>query len=74
MDLALVELGASYRLEPQSILGLLWLQTHFEPQAWERLCSGSVRLIAASRVSLCADAVAAGLEVSCFQAPRPIAG
>ena len=73
-DLALIELGPSFRLEPKSLLGLLWLQTHFESQSWDLICSGQARLSAGTRVALCSDAAAAGLQVSCLAAPKPVAG
>jgi len=74
MDLALVDMGRSYRLQAQSVLGLLWLQTHFAPESWDLLCSGRVRLNGTSRQSLCTDAMAAGLRVSCLELPRPVVG
>jgi hypothetical protein len=64
MDLALAGTGTTYRLLPRSVLGVLWLQTHFETSTWPLLCSGSVRLTASSTDQLCRDAEAAGLRVS----------
>ena len=72
-DLALLELKGSYLLQPRSIVGLLWLQTHFEPQSWDLICSGNVRLSAATRPELCADAQRAGLQLSCLAAPSSVA-
>jgi len=72
-DLALLELEGFYLMQPRSIVGLLWLQTHFEPQSWDLICSGNVRLSAATRSALCADAQRAGLQLSCLAAPRPAA-
>ena len=72
VDLILVECGASYLLEPRSILGMLWLQTHFEPDSWDLICAGKVRLSATTRESLCCDATAAGLRISCLAAPRQL--
>ena len=60
-DITLTPLGDSYRLNPETVHGLLWLQTHFEPETWDLVCEGRVRLSAASIGSLCADARAAGL-------------
>jgi hypothetical protein len=73
-DLALVELGSSYLMQPRSIVGLLWLQTHFEPQSWDLICSGKVRLSSDTRATLCADAAAAGLNLSCLAEPGPVVG
>ena len=63
MDLAMAGVGSSYRLLPTSVLGLAWLQTHFETNTWELICSGAVRLQAACVEELCRDASQAGLAV-----------
>ena len=55
MDLAMAGVGSSYRLVPMSVLGLAWLQTHFETNTWELICSGAVRLQAACVEELCRD-------------------
>ena len=62
-DLSLLAQGDSYQLMPQSVLGMLWLQTHFETSTWDLICAGAVRLKAASCDSLCRDASSAGLNV-----------
>jgi hypothetical protein len=31
LDLLLIEMGESFLVQPRSIVGVLWLQTHFEP-------------------------------------------
>lgn len=69
MDLVLLELDSAFLLQPRSVLGLLWLQTHFEPSAWDRIAAGSLRLSAVTRQELCRDALAAGLQLSCLAAP-----
>jgi len=69
VDLTLVDCGSSHLLQPCSILGLLWLQTHFEPDSWDLICAGKVRLSSATRESLCRDARAAGLQTSFLAAP-----
>lgn len=33
MDLLVERLGHSARLRPHSVLGMVWLQSHFEPSA-----------------------------------------
>ncbi len=63
MDLAMAGVGSAYRLVPTSVLGLAWLQTHFETNTWELICSGAVRLQAACVEELCRDANQAGLGV-----------
>ena len=64
MDLSLTPLGDSYRLLACSVQGMLWLQTHFEATTWDLICTGKVRLNAATMGGLCSDACAAGLVVS----------
>jgi hypothetical protein len=49
---------------PCSVLGLLWLQTHFERRHWEPLAAGHVSVDAMSCQKLCCDAQAAGLRIS----------
>ncbi len=63
MDLTLTAAASGYRVLPESALGLLWLQTHFEPETWDLVCEGRVQLSAASIGHLCADARAAGLAL-----------
>ena len=64
MDITLTGLGDTYTLMPRSVLGMLWLQTHFETSTWDLICSGSVRLRAESCERLCSDAQLAGLMVA----------
>jgi hypothetical protein len=63
-DLALAGLQRGVRLLPCSVLGLLWLQTHFEDRYWEPLASGRARLDRASADQLGSAAEAAGLKVA----------
>lgn len=63
-DLALAGLQRGVRLIPCSVLGLLWLQTHFEDRYWEPLAMGRARLDRASADQLGAEAEAAGLKVA----------
>ena len=65
-DLSLTARGESesYQLMPRSVLGMLWLQTHFEANTWDLICSGAVRLTSGSCDSLCRDAIQAGLSVA----------
>ena len=62
-DITLTPLGDSYRLNPETVHGLLWLQTHFESNTWDLICSGKVLLTAESCRSLQSDARQAGLQV-----------
>ena len=63
-DLSLTAKGDSYQLLPRSVMGMLWLQTHFETSTWDLICSGAVRLKAESCNHLCSDALEAGLNVA----------
>ena len=63
-DLSLTANGDTYQLLPRSVMGMLWLQTHFETSTWDLICSGAVRLKAESCDHLCSDAVDAGLNVA----------
>lgn len=68
-DLSLIPRGASLQLVPRSLLGMLWLQTYFDPSTWDLICSGEVRISADSSLVLQRDATAAGLAVERLQAP-----
>ncbi len=63
-DLSLTPKGDSYQLLPRSVVGMVWLQTHFETSTWDLICSGAVRLKAESCDALCRDASTAGLNVA----------
>ncbi len=63
-DLSLTAKGDSFQLEPRSVMGMLWLQTHFETSTWDLICSGAVRLKPDSCHDLCRDARSAGLNVA----------
>ena len=62
-DLCLKAMGDSFQLSATSVLGLLWLQKHFDPITWDLICSGSVRISADASRRLHQQACAAGLEV-----------
>jgi hypothetical protein len=63
-DLALARLSQGVRLVPCSVLGMVWLQTHFEDRLWEPLASGLARIDRVSAEQLGCDAEAAGLKVA----------
>jgi hypothetical protein len=50
-------------LIPNSIHGVLWLQTHFEDDYWDVILSGDVHLDNISLSELREDAELAGLDV-----------
>lgn len=64
MDLALTSTSdGGFRLGPQSAVGMLWLQTHFEIEHWSLLAAGQIQVDGSSADLLCEDATAAGLLV-----------
>ena len=63
MDLQLTPIGDSVRLTPASVLGMVWLQAHFEACTWDLVCSGTLRISRESSEHLLRDARAAGLNV-----------
>jgi hypothetical protein len=63
-DLSLTAQGDGYQLMPRSVIGMLWLQTHFETSTWDLICAGAVRLKTDSCDALCKDASSAGLTVA----------
>ena len=63
MDLSLTGQGDSYRIAPRSVVGMLWLQTHFESETWDLICGGQVNLKSECCDNLCTDAIQAGLQV-----------
>jgi hypothetical protein len=62
-DLILIELGSGYRMSPQTVHGLLWLQTHFEACHWDGLARGESRLSRTTADHLQGDAEAAGVRI-----------
>jgi hypothetical protein len=74
VDLTLVPFERSVKLLPCSVLGLLWLQTHFESRHWEQLACGQTRIDRASAQQLRLDAERAGLRLSLLPALSPCSG
>lgn len=64
VDLTLVPLGRSVQLMPGSVLGVLWLQTHFDRRHWDQLVRGQTRIDRASAEQVRFDAEQAGLRLS----------
>ena len=63
MDLQLIPAADAYKLIPISVIGMLWLQIHFENSHWDLLAKGMAVVDADSSQALCADALASGLKV-----------
>ena len=63
VDLQLVVIKGKVFVVPQSVLGLLWLQTHFKDEHWDSLASGSVIINREDAGMLVIDAQSAELIV-----------
>ena len=48
---------------PNSVHGMLWLQTHFEDEQWEALSDNRVMISELDAKLLCKDADLAGLKI-----------
>ena len=63
MDIQLVDVVDQVFVVPQSIHGVLWLQTHFEEDDWDALTSGAVTIDRHDAAMLVIDAEDAELVV-----------
>ena len=64
MDISLSEKRNGTQIEPRSVHGILWLQTHFESAHWESLIHGVVIIPTNDAKILSRDASQAGINVS----------
>jgi len=64
MDISLLDKRTGTQLEPTSVHGILWLQTHFESEHWESISSGLVIIPTKDAEMLGEDAKKAGLNVN----------
>ena len=64
MDISLSNKRNGTQIEPKSVHGILWLQTHFESDHWESLSSGLVIIPAKDAQMLEEDAGKAGLNIN----------
>ena len=64
MDITLSEKRNGTQLDPMSVHGILWLQTHFESFHWESLSNGQVIIPSKDAQMLGEDASQAGLNVN----------
>ena len=60
--------GNLVRLSPNTILGVLWLQTHFADDEWSALLSGQAAFEISCMAQIASDARLAGLDVE-WEAP-----
>ena len=64
MDICLIGTREGTQLRPESIHGMLWLQTHFENATWEAIASKKLRRSKEDAELLSNDAESAGLEIN----------
>ena len=64
MDIVLSGKRNGTQLEPKSVHGILWLQTHFESDHWESITNGLVIIPTQDAEMLSEDAQKAGLNVN----------
>ena len=64
MDITLSDKRNGSLIEPKSIHGILWLQTHFESEHWELLSNGLVIIPTKDAQILCEDATKAGININ----------
>ena len=65
MDICLINIDNKLNksLQPTSIIGMLWLQTHFENDKWEVLSQNKVIISEENSKLLLKDATNAGLTI-----------
>ena len=64
MDISLSEKRNRTQIEPKSVHGILWLQTHFESFHWESISNGLVIIPKKDAEMLGEDAQKAGLSIN----------
>ena len=68
MDICLenIDNNLNKSLKPTSVIGMLWLQTHFDNEQWEALSNNEVVISKENCKLLVQDATSAGLKVESF--------
>ena len=64
MDISLSDKRNGTQIEPTSVHGLLWLQTHFESDHWESITKGLVIIPTKDAQVLMKDAKEVGINVN----------
>ena len=64
MDISLIDKRNGTQIEPSSVHGMLWLQTHFESTHWESISNGLVIIPTKDAHMLGEDATQAGLNIN----------
>tara|TARA_B100000700_G_scaffold212942_1_gene234118 strand:- start:382 stop:609 length:228 start_codon:yes stop_codon:yes gene_type:complete len=72
MDISLSEKINGTQIEPKTVHGILWLQTHFESNHWEIISNGLVIIPTKDAQMLLEDATNAGLNVNFINSLSPI--
>ena len=65
MDICLVNIDKNLNksIKPCSVIGMLWLQTHFDNDQWESLSNNEVMISKENSELLVKDATSAGLLI-----------
>ena len=68
MDICLLNIDNNLNksLKPTSIIGMLWLQTHFDNDQWEVLSNNEAIISEENSKLLINDAISAGLKIKSF--------
>ena len=64
MDISLSDKRNGTQIDPKSVHGILWLQTHFESDHWESIGNGLVILPTNDAVMLAEDAQNACININ----------
>jgi len=64
MDISLSEKRIGTQIDPKSVHGILWLQTHFESDHWESISNGQAIIPRKDAEILGEDAKNAGINVN----------
>ena len=72
MDISLSDNRNGTQIEPKTVHGILWLQTHFESEHWESISNGQVIVPRQDAEMLGGDAQNAGLNVNFINSLIPI--
>ena len=68
MDICLINIDNNLNkaLKPTTVIGMLWLQTHFDNNQWEALSNNEVIISEENSKLLIKDATSAGLNIKSF--------
>ena len=64
MDISLSETRNGIQIKPNSVHGMLWLQSHFESIHWEKISNDLVIIPSRDAQMLSDDATKAGINVN----------